>query len=118
MPVLGKREIVRALINEGFRADEAGRAYETILDVLEAGIRSGRTIYFRRIFKIWPVTMAPRRYWDNWNRKHIYFGERTRLKVKSFFLKDRNLPIGRKKIVLRKHEKPLSNGAEAQSTVH
>jgi hypothetical protein len=94
--VLGKSEIVTALIEEGFNEDEASRAYEILLDELERGLRDGRTLYFRRIFKIWPKRMPPRRYWDNWNKKHIYFGERVMLKIKPFFLKDRNLPTGRK----------------------
>ena len=94
--VLGKSEIVNALIEEGFNEDEASRAYEIMLDELERGLRSGRTLHFRRLFKVWPERMPPRRYWDNWNKKHIYFGERIMLKVKPFFLKDRNMPAGRK----------------------
>jgi hypothetical protein len=48
------------------------------------------------MFKVWPARMPPRRYWDNWNKKHIYFGERIMLKIKPFFLKDRNMPATRK----------------------
>jgi hypothetical protein len=94
--VLGKSEIIAALTEEGFDEAEASRAYEIILDELERGLRDGRTLYFRRIFKIWPVRMPPRRRWDNWNKKHIYFGERIALKIKPFFLKDRNMPENRK----------------------
>src|ERR1700746_2384200 len=94
--VRGKSDIISVLVEEGFSEDEASRAYELILDELERGLRAGRTLYFRRIFKIWPERMPPRRYWDNWNRRHIYFGERVILKIKAFFLKDRNMPTGRK----------------------
>jgi len=94
--VLGKNKITNALVEEGFNEDEASRAYEIILDELERGLRAGRTLYFRRMFKIWPARMPPRRYWDNWNKKHIYFGERIMLKIKPFFLKDRNMPATRK----------------------
>src|ERR1700746_412714 len=94
--VRGKSDIISVLVEEGFDEAEASRAYEIILDELERGLRAGRTLYFRRIFKIWPERMPPRRYWDNWNKKHIYFGERIALKVKAFFLKDRNMPINRK----------------------
>lgn len=94
--VLGKSKIIIALVEEGFQEDEASRAYEIILDELERGLRAGRTLYFRRMFKVWPARMPPRRYWDNWNKKHIYFGERIKLKIKPFFLKDRNMPGTRK----------------------
>ena len=94
--VLGKNEITNALVEEGFDEDEASRAYEIILDELERGLRTGRVLYFRRMFKVWPARMPPRRYWDNWNKKHIYFGERIMLKIKPFFLKDRNMPATRK----------------------
>ena len=94
--VLGKNEITNALVEEGFNEDEASRAYEIILDELERGLRTGRVLYFRRMFKVWPARMPPRRYWDNWNKKHIYFGERIMLKIKPFFLKDRNMPATRK----------------------
>jgi hypothetical protein len=94
--VLGKSEVVAALVEEGFNEDEASRAYEIMLDELERGLRSGRILHFRRLFKVWPERMPPRRYWDNWNKKHIYFGERIMLKVKPFFLKDRNMPTNRK----------------------
>jgi hypothetical protein len=94
--VLGKSEVIAALVEEGFNEDEASRAYEIMLDELERGLRAGRTLFFRRLFKVWPERMPPRRYWDNWNKKHIYFGERVMLKVKPFFLKDRNMPMNRK----------------------
>jgi nucleoid DNA-binding protein len=94
--VLGKREMVQALIIEGFSSDEASRAYETFLETIRKGLRKGRTIYFRRICKLWPVTRPPRKYWDNWNQRYVYFGERKVLKVKPFFLKDRNLLAERK----------------------
>jgi hypothetical protein len=95
-PVLGKREIVQALIDEGFTADESSRSYEIILDTIENGLRNNRTIYFRRLFKVWTAKLPPRKYWDNWNKRHVYFGERTVLKVKPFLLKDRNFPLIRK----------------------
>jgi hypothetical protein len=94
--VLAKTEIVAALVREGFMEHEASRAYELMLDELERALRAGRTLLFRRLFKIWPERMPPRRHWDNWNKKYIYFGERLQLKVKAFYLKDRNLPTGRK----------------------
>src|ERR1700741_398586 len=94
--VLGKSDIISVLVEEGFSEDEAPRAYELILDELERGLRAGRPLYFRRIFKVWPERMPPRRYWDNWNKKYIYFGERVMLKINPFFLKDRNMPTGRK----------------------
>ena len=90
-PVLGKREIVAALVREGFPADEAGRAYELIMETIGKGLKRGRTIYFRRICKIWPLVRPPRRYWDNWNQRYIYFGERKVLKIKPFLLKERNI---------------------------
>lgn len=94
--VLSKSEVVNALIEEGFNPDEASRAYELMLDELERALRAGRTLLFRRLFKVWPQRMPPRRYWDNWHKRHIYFGEQIRLKVKSFYLKDRNMPTDRK----------------------
>jgi len=90
-PVLGKREIVATLVREGFRADEAGRAYELIMDAIGRGLRKGRTVYFRRICKIWTVIRPPRRYWDNWKERYVYFGERTVLKIKPFLLKERTI---------------------------
>ena len=94
--VLSKTEIVNALVEEGFNEPEASRAYELIMDELEKALRAGRTLYFRRIFKVWPARMPPRRWWDNWNKRYIYFGERVMLKIKPFFLKDRNMPMNRK----------------------
>ena len=94
--VLAKTEIVAALVSEGFNEPEASRAYELIMDELEKALRAGRTLLFRRLFKVWSERMPPRRYWDNWNKRHIYFGERIRLKIKPFFLKERNMPMNRK----------------------
>ena len=90
-PVLGKREIVAALIREGFPADEAGRAYELIMETIGFGLRKGRTVYFRKICKIWSLVRPPHRHWDNWNQRYIYFGERKVLKIKPFLLKERNI---------------------------
>jgi hypothetical protein len=94
--VLSKSEVVDALVREGFMEHEASRAYELMLDELERALRAGRTLLFRRLFKVWPERMPPRRHWDNWHKKHIYFGERLQLKVKAFYLKDRNMPTNRK----------------------
>lgn len=112
-PVLGKSEVVNALIEEGFNEDEASRAYEIMLDELEKGLRAGRTLFFRRLFKVWPERMPPRRRWDNWHKKHIYFGERIKLKVKAFFLKDRNLPTGRK--IRAGHRSKKENESDASA---
>ena len=86
-PVLGKPEIVASLIREGFPPDEAGRAFELIMETIGRGLRKGRTVYFRRICKIWVLTRPPRKWWDNWNQRYIYFGERKVLKIKPFLLK-------------------------------
>jgi hypothetical protein len=111
--VLGKSEIVAALIEEGFNEPEASRAYEIMLDELEKGLRAGRTLFFRRLFKVWAERMPPRPYWDNWNKKYIYFGERLQLKVKAFYLKDRNMPTNRKIRAGRRSKdknEPANNG--------
>jgi hypothetical protein len=106
-PVLGKREIVSVLIREGFRADEAGRAYELIMDTIGKGLRKGRTVYFRRICKIWTVTRPPRRWWDNWKERYVYFGERTVLKIKPFLLKERTI-LAERRIQAKKVPKPAA----------
>jgi hypothetical protein len=90
-PMLGKREIVAVLMREGFPVDQAGRAFELILDTIGIGLRKGRTVYFRRICKIWTLTRPPRKWWDNWNQRYIYFGERQVLKIKPLLLKERNI---------------------------
>jgi hypothetical protein len=71
-PVLGKPEIVASLIREGFPADEAGRAFELIMEAIGRGLRKGRTIYFRKICKIW-VLLAPALYRPD--RAHLFGGE-------------------------------------------
>jgi hypothetical protein len=111
--VLGKSEVVDALVREGFMEHEASRAYELMMDELERALRAGRTLLFRRLFKVWPERMPPRRYWDNWHKKHIYFGERIMLKVKPFYLKDRNMPTNRKIRAGRRSKdknEPANNG--------
>jgi hypothetical protein len=106
-PVLGKREIVAALIREGFRADEAGRAYELIMETIGKGLRKGRTVYFRRICKIWTVTRPPRKWWDNWRERYVYFGERTVLKIKPFLLKERTI-LAERRIKVKNSPKPTA----------
>jgi hypothetical protein len=95
--VIGKREIVKALVDEGFSKDEAGRAYETILDVIGAGLRAGRVLYLRKILKIWTVRRPPRPRWDPFHHRYIYNGETLALRVKSFFLNRKN-PLTPRKI--------------------
>ena len=113
--ILGKSEIVNALVKEGFMEHEASRAYEIMLDELEKGLRSGRALFFRRLFKVWPERMPPRRHWDNWNKKYIFFGERLQLKVKAFYLKDRNMPTERK---LRAGRRSKEENEPAHETAH
>jgi hypothetical protein len=113
--ILSKGEIVNALVEEGFDEDEASRVYELIMDELERALRGGRSLYFRRLFKVWPARMPPRRYWDNWNKRYIYFGERIMLKVKPFFLKDRNMPANRKIRAGRRSPEEGRNGQEVST---
>jgi hypothetical protein len=101
VPVLGKKEIVQALVNEGFTKDESGRAFEIMLDTIENGLHNNRIVYFKRLFKVYMAVLPPRKHWDQWNRRYIFFGERTVLKVKPFLLKDRNF----KKVKANLHTK-------------
>lgn len=85
-PVLGKPEVVRFLMQEGFTREVASRAYDVLLLALEEGLRAGRVLYFKRIFKIWPDKMPPRKRWDNWHKRHVFFGEQIVLKIKPLFV--------------------------------
>jgi hypothetical protein len=86
-PHIGKDEIVAALIKEGFNKTEASRAYEIMVDVMVEGLWAERPLFLKRLFKIWTQKMPPRRFWDNWNRRHVYFGERLVLKIKPLLFK-------------------------------
>lgn len=79
---VGKREMIRTLIEAGFQPDEASRIYSVVSEKMESALRDGHTVYWKKLFKIVPVRYQPREFWDNMNHKIIYYGERFRHKLR------------------------------------
>lgn len=74
---------MKALVKVGFTPDEARRAFDTVSERIFEALRADEVVHFRGMFKLWAVMRKPRRYWDNFNHRSIYFGERRGLKVRN-----------------------------------